>query len=261
MSNTLTMTSHRQPGQPERPGQHRQPEQRVRLGRRTVALALVAGFVGCGLVSSDIARISFDMPQRHYVFDTSAWRLPPAQLPEVACTTGDECCSMAQLLGIYNCSTSSPLACDNGACALPLTVETPPQTVDLGKEVPELKSLSGQTVADVFISRIQYSVNSTLNVDLPPVELFLGPNEATTTSDAGVKKFGTVPATPANTMTVGDVTLEPDSQKTLSSFARNFAVPFKFLARTTIVVRGGQPIPSGSVDVLVRGRLSVQPSL
>jgi hypothetical protein len=231
-----------------------------------VALGLVAGFVGCGLVSSDITTISFDLPQRHYLFDTAAWHLPPAQLPEVVCSTADECCSMAQLLGIYDCSTSPPLSCDGGSCALPLTVETPPATIDLGKEAPELRSLSGQTLADVFISRIQYSVVSTMNVDLPAVELFLGPNEANATTDPGVKKFGTVPVTPVGTDTTGknplpNVVLEPDSQQTFAGFARNFATPFKFLGRTTIVVRGGQPLPSGSVDIVVQGRLSAQPSL
>jgi hypothetical protein len=218
---------------------------------------------GCGILSTDIASISFDLPARHYVFDTAVWKLPAGTLPSIPCTSNDMCCSLAQQLVGYDCATNPALVCDASTCAVSLPVETPPQTIDLKMQVPQLSSFgSSQSLANVSISQIQYDVTSTLNRELPPVDLFLAPAGVTSTSDPQAHQFGTVPATPAATMLTGaSVVLEPDAGATFSSYAYHFGTPFEFLGRATVVIRGGDSTPTGSVDITVRGKVTARPNL
>jgi hypothetical protein len=258
----------------ERPsGPPRAPGEAPRRSPPGLPLGLALGFFaagigavgGCGLVSSDIATLSFDLPERHYVFDTAAWNLPMATLPAVPCTSDAMCCSAALALG-YDCTKGPALVCDTptavGACAVKLPVEPPPQIIDLGMQVSELSSLNGQTLASVSISQISYDVVSSLNIDLPPVELFLAPQNVTSAADPMAQKFGTVPATPKNaTISGGKVALEPNSEAIFSSYARNFKTPFQFLSRTVVTIRGGDTTPMGKVDIKVRGKVSARPTL
>jgi hypothetical protein len=213
---------------------------------------VVLSATGCGLISSDITRLSFELPTKTYHFDTSTWQLPATgTVPSVACTTDADCCAP----GSTSCATTG-LVCDGTMCALHKTVAVT-ETMTLGQEVPQLHG--AQSLADVFISQIRYAAVSTLNVALPPVTIYLAPNGVTDPSDPSAKKFGTVPSTPAHANTSGSVSLEPDAQQTFAGYAQMLDTPFTFIATTTVVVSGGMPIPSGSVDVSVTGTVSVQP--
>lgn len=228
------------------------------------ALAATVAVLGCGLISSDITKLSFDLPPKSYAFDTANWNLPAgANFPDVPCGDGQvvtDCCHPPAPLPAVDCAVT-PLSCDavasgGSACALhqPITVT---QTVNLGQEVPVLRSLSGQRLVDITISQIRYTVVNTLNVDLPPVELFLAADGVKDTSDPSkVMKFGTVPSMAAMTDATGAVRLEDDAEQIFARYAAEFATPFTFLATTTVVVPSGSPIPNGRVDITVTGQVS-----
>jgi hypothetical protein len=212
----------------------------------------------CGLVSSDIGTINFQLPARMYAFDTAPWGLPSGTLPAAPCATAADCCTAAAAVG-YSCA-ADPLACDAGSCSMTKTFEAPPQSVNLQAAAPS--SLSSQSVVDVSISKITYDVTSTMNVPLPPVELFLAPDGVTSSTDARATKFGTVPMIPAGAaVTGGQVALEPSAGATFAGYAHNFGTPFTFLARTTVKVGAGAPFPMGRVDITVSGVLSAKPNL
>ena len=216
----------------------------------------------CGLISSDIATVKFALPERTYSFDTAkaGWNLPPATLPDIACTDDAGCCTLAMVAvpGV-NCNM---VICDAMKCAVKVTVETPPQTINLKMEA-NLGSLNKQSAIDVTVSKIAYDVTTnTMNVDLPPVELFVAPDGTTTASDSAAKRFGTVPTIPAATpVTNGNVTLDPVGQEAFVGFAHNFSTPFVFLARTSVIVPAGSPLPMGAVEIKIKGQLSAKPSL
>lgn len=223
-----------------------------------LSLALTAA---CGLISSDIATIKFDLPERTYSFDTakSGWNLPPATLPEIPCTDDAGCCTlaMAAVPGI-NCNM---VICEASQCAVKVTVETPPQTVNLKMEA-NLGSLNKQSAIDVTVSKISYQVPvNTMNVDLPPVELFVAPDGTTSASDSAAKRFGTLPSIPSMQRDPGTVTLDPVGQNAFVGFAHNFGTPFVFIARTSVVVPAGTPLPMGAVEIKIQGQLSAKPSL
>src|SRR4051794_24187248 len=115
----------------------------------------VLGVAGCGLISSDLTRISFDLPTKTYHFATTDWQLPTTgTVPDVPCTTSAECCAAPGI----DCGATM-LACEGGMCALHKTV-TVAQTMDLGHEASELQGR--QQLADVFINEFRYTVASTL---------------------------------------------------------------------------------------------------
>ena len=73
-------------------------------------------------------------------------------------------------------------------------------------------------------------------------------------ADANASKFGTVPLTPAGTTVVaGNVALDPAGQNAFVAFAHDFGTPFVFIARATVIVPGGTPLPMGAIAIDVKG--------
>ena len=106
------------------------------------------------------------------------------------------------------------------------------QVMNLGMEVSQLSGYTG--FVNIKIKRISYEVmTNTLDVNLPEIYLYLGPEGAKTSMDADVMKFGTVPAIPAMTKTSGDVILDSNAAGALAHFTSNITAPFTFIAETT----------------------------
>ena len=249
------------------------PVARARRARAGQALArggsvlLMLG-LGCGLISSDITKVSFDLPPRSYRFDTqqAGWNSAStstfSSVPAIPCGADPDCCpAQISLLGL-DCSS---IVCDqsNGTCAFALTVETPPTTIDLKAEVPSISSISSQSIIDITVSQITYDVTeNSLNVDLPPVDLFVADNGATSTLDPSAVRFGTVPViVKGTTLTAGKVTLAASAKDAFNKIGHHLGTPFVFLSRARVLVPGGTPIPMGALSLTVRGRLSAQPGL
>jgi hypothetical protein len=57
----------------------------------------------------------------------------------------------------------------------------------------------------------------------------------------------------------GDVDLVPDVAQIFAPFAHEPAVPFNFIAATTVVIPSGSAIPNGAVAITVTGQLTAQP--
>jgi len=234
-------------------------------------LVVAALGAACGLISSDITKVSFDLPPKSYRFDTqeSGWKSADTMkfgtVPAISCTTDADCCPPAVVALGLDCSS---IVCDvppgTATCAYALTVETPPQTIDLKAEVPQVSSISSQSIIDIAISQITYQVTeNSLNVDLPPVDLFLADNGATSTLDPSAVKFGTVPVIPKlTTVPDGKVTLDqPAAKDAFNKIGHHLGTPFVFIARSRVLVAGGTPVPSGALSITVGGRLSAQPGL
>src|SRR6266404_4873891 len=163
---------------------------RIKVSYVSVASLLLAGALGCGLISKDILRTTFNLPAKTYSFDTAGWHLPSGTIPEVPCGAGQvvtDCCNPPDPLPQPDCSVNA-LSCDNNVCALHVDVSVS-QVMDLKKEVPALSSFSNQSLIDVTITQIKYAYSSSMNVDLPPVDLYLAPDGVTSASDPSAKKF------------------------------------------------------------------------
>jgi hypothetical protein len=229
---------------------------------RRLALASLMGLVvGCGLISSDVAEIKFNLPARMYSFDSSSFGVPAGISGEVPCGAGQivtDCCNPPAPLPAPDCSVNA-LTCEqneNGmdVCMAQANVSQS-QTMNLGQEVQQLSGLTG--LVSISIKRITYEVTAnTLDVNVPDVVLYLAPSGVTDPGDPSAKKFGTLPAIPAMTTVSGDVVLEPNSASVLESFTSNIRSPFTFIAATTLKVSHS---PTGRIDMTITGQLAARP--
>ncbi len=226
----------------------------------TAAGAAGALVLGCGLISGSLTTITFGIPKKMYSLDTTdgqRWKTPPGGIPAQPCGAGTpiaDCCAPAP--GVTVDCQSYPLACEAGTCTLGLRVEIP-QSINLGMEAPEFKRVEGQSVAAIHLKAIHYDVVNNLNVDVPPIDIFLAPSDATSSTHPGARKLGTVPLLPAGMSSRGDVVLVSGAKEIFASFARSYTVPFTVIAATTVKVKGGTT-PAGRLDMTIDGEAQVE---
>ncbi len=227
---------------------------RFRLSYAVVMALGLGGAMGCGLLSKDILKTSFNLPAKTFSVDTAAWKLPPGDFPAVPCGDGQpvaDCCDPPDPLPKVDCNATQ-LSCDNALCTLhqPISI---PQTMDLKKEVPALSSFSNQSVIDVEITRILYKYGSTMNIDMPPVTIYIAPDGVTDPNDPEAKQFGTTKVIHAGAGGEDTVVLTANAGALFADKAHHFGTPFNFIVATTVVIPSGSPVPSGRVTITVQG--------
>jgi hypothetical protein len=220
------------------------------------ALAAFVLLGGCGLISSDISKLTFDLPTETYTFDTAQWsNLPQGTIPPIACTSSDTCCAAGSLAGI-DCSTTMLTCNASGVCEADVP-ESAASSVNLAMQVPVLQSFPGHALSSITISSISYVVsNNSLNIDLPPMTIYLAPDGVQDPRYGDV--FGTIPAIPAGTDPSGMVMLVPNAAQVFAKYTGNISTPFTIIAAGTVAIPSGSPAPSGAITLSVTGTVSAQ---
>ena len=228
--------------------------------KATTSAIAALGLVGCGLISSDITKVTFDLPKETYTFDTAQWNIPPAlrglAFPSIACGSDNDCCTLGAAAGL-DC-TMTTLACQSGSCAAELP-ESQATSIDLATDV--MPSLSQYTsLVSISISRITYTVRSnSLNIDVPPLSIYLAPDGVTDPTDSRAQLFGTVPAITAGSTPTGNVQLVSNAASVFQTFTGNLSTPFEIITAATVVIGAGTPVPTGAITIEVTGAISAQP--
>ncbi|HVT08942.1 MAG TPA: hypothetical protein VHO67_15895 [Polyangia bacterium] len=229
----------------------------MRMSLRTAGVLGVVLF-GCSL---DITRITFDLPKQTYSFNTSMWvNLPPAaagvSFPSIPCSSDAQCCMLAAAANL-DCNTT-PLTCPAGTCEADVP-ESAYSPINLAMQVPQLATFPGHSLVKVSIASIKYVVSdNTLNVDLPEMQIYLAPDGVTDASDASAMLFGTIPPIPAGTDPAGAVEKAPNADAVLQMYTSNVSQTFNVIAKTTVVIAAGTPVPNGQITVTVTGAVSAQ---
>jgi hypothetical protein len=224
------------------------------------AIAVFTLLGGCGLISSDISKLTFDLPTETYTFDTAQWsNLPQGTIPAVPCPTID-CCTAGAAAGI-DCSTTMLTCNASGVCEADVP-ESAASSVNLAMQVPALTTFAGHALSNITISSISYAVsNNSLNIDLPPLTIYLAPDGVTDPHDPRALEFGTIPAiphTPPDNDPSGMVMLVPNASAVFAKFTGNISTPFTIIAAGTVAIPGGSPAPSGAITLSVTGVVSAQ---
>ena len=227
--------------------------------KATTSAIAALGLVGCGLISSDITKITFDLPTETYTFDTAQWNIPPALrgavFPSIACGTDNDCCTLGSAAGL-DC-TMTMLSCQSGSCAAELP-ESQATSINLATQVPSLSQYT--SLVSISISRITYTVRSnSLNVDIPPLSIYLAPDGVTDPTDSRAQLFGTVPTVAAGTTPTGNVQLVSNAASVFQTFTGNLSTPFEIITAATVVIGAGTPVPTGAITIDVTGAISAQP--
>jgi hypothetical protein len=223
--------------------------------------AVIAVFVllgGCGLISSDISKLTFDLPTESYTFDTAQWsNLPKGTIPAVPCGSASDCCTAATLTNSgLDCTT---LTCNSSSVCEADIPESAASSVNLAMQVPVLQTFAGHALSNITISSISYAVsNNSLNIDLPPMTIYLAPDGVTDPHDSRAVAFGTIPAIPAGTDPSGMVNLVSNAASVFAKFTSNISTPFTIIAAGTVAIPSGSPVPSGAITLAVTGTVSAQ---
>ncbi len=215
------------------------PLQRRQMVRLGVALLAVAG---CGLIDTDITSVGVELPTRSYEFNATGFDLPADNSIAIPCTTDEQCIDVAVHL--------------RGRRLHGRRRGHPEHRDEPGAGGAELGGVTG--AVDISIDRIGFAVTTnTLNVDLPPVLLYMAPAGVTDPADPRAMLFGTVPSVPAGQTTNGQVQLASNAGAVFKTFTHDLSMPFTFIASTTVKVASGSGVPSGRVVFSINGRLSV----
>jgi hypothetical protein len=148
--------------------------------------------------------------------------------------------------------------CEAGVCTVhyPISVV---QKMDLKKDAAQIAQYS--SLANISVESIGYDVVSTANVAIPELTIYLAPVDVTSPDDPRAVKFGTTATIPAMATTSGEVIKEPDADATFAMFASDLTVPFNFIAATTLTWVSGDPVPTGMVDITIKGKISAKPAI
>jgi hypothetical protein len=232
----------------------------MRKSLRGAGLLLAAGLLS-GAIACSLTRVTFDLPSQTYNFDTSMSGLPAAPagstFPTIPCGADGDCCTLAGAAG-YTCSSTLMLSCPAGSCEAQVP-ESTHSSVNLAMQVGQLATFPGHSLVNVSIQSINYTVsNNTLNVDLPPISIYLAPDGVTDPNDPSAELFGTVPPIPAGTNPSGNVQKTSNADAVFEKYTKNVSQTFNIIAAATVVIDGGSPVPNGHITVTVGGTISAQ---
>jgi hypothetical protein len=210
---------------------------------------------GCGLISSDVTNVSIALSPKMFTVDTSGWQVDQSAANLYLAMTCDPsqpapnvCSSAANTACPMNCSGT----CDSSShtCDLGLDVAVH-QGVDVAMEDPAIMQI--QAHAKVTIDQITYAIaDNTLDIATPPLTVYVAPMSVTNPSDAMAMPIGTVAAIPAMTVVPAtNLAYTTGGQAALEAALGNYMVPFNVIVGATLVVKDGDPVPTGKLDASV----------
>lgn len=236
-----------------------------------VAFALATLLVqGCVLLESHTFTESYSLDPLEF---KQAFDRPPHQLPTQSCDPGaaDACAAVGvdqpSYLGV---------SCDARTRACSGVVELRRlQVIDLSSQAGFPADAARYGATGAGIDRIPYWITTnTFNVALPAVDVFVAPQTARDEGAPRAVRLGQMAMLPsrsascgdkrdaqgdtaADTAMVCDLPLTDAGRSALANFAKDFKTPFTVIVHGKMTVRGGEPIPSGMLDLFVRPRISL----
>jgi hypothetical protein len=217
---------------------------------------LVAASTGCGLISSDVTDFDLTLPDKSFSIDTSSWQIDQAKAQVLLNTS----CAAAPSV----CNTAAQMACDMNCsgtcnasqrCELQLDVSLY-KTIDLVMEKPELKSINDQPIIKVTIDSVTYEVTTnTLNVKTPELKMYVAPTSVMDPKSPDASEIGTIaPVDAGTTVPPTPVMFNDTGKMKLISVMSMYKTPFNVIVGSTLTVAGGQMVPTGKLDAVVRIR-------
>jgi hypothetical protein len=230
------------------------------------AVLIAATVGGCNLVDVNTFNIPYSFDAQHF---TRTFANSSSTVPNAPCSPSLDPCAAAQ--ANLPPGAQATISCDTGAGSCVATAELRLlYPVDLTKAQTPLPSQAVQLGIDhADLSKIAYWVMAnSLNVDTPPIDLFVAPAEARDETQGTL--LGSVATLPAGSAACGDkpdgsgdpaaagamvcdLPLQAAGKSQLQQFVKNFkTTPFQIIAHTVVTAHAGDPVPSGTIDFWVR---------
>jgi hypothetical protein len=228
------------------------------MRERSLAVLLAATLsTSCGLIDSDVTRFDLNLPKKDFKLDTADWKLKAeGTLPAVMCPATD-------------CSAAVDSFCETGACASEcstagtcdvLVKVSVFQMFNLDLESPELDAIDNQPVIDVTVDTVDFNIlTNTLNVATPPLTVFMAPQGVSDPASAEAVEIGTIASIPAGQAGVEPLVLTEAGRVSMKGFLDNYKAPFNIIVAGTVVVKAGDPVPTGRLAGQVEAKAFVSP--
>jgi hypothetical protein len=227
-----------------------------------VLAALALG--GCNLVNANTFSIDYAFDPQEY---QKSFGNAQGTIPQVACdSSNDQCAQDTQALLQGSSLTAS---CDAGSMECRASAELRlSYPVDLSSQSSFPPEAVQYGINFVHIKSVRYWVASnSLSVATPPIDLYVAP--ASAKDESGGTRLGSVAPLGARsaactdtvdkdgdpnagTAMVCDLALDSAGTAALANFAKDYKNEFQIIAHAVVSAKGGDPVPSGSIDFVVR---------
>ena len=212
-------------------------------------VALLSG--ACGLISSDVDNFVLELPEWRFTVDMAMSGIAGSgQMPDLNCPPVD-------------CAAQNGTFCPDGACEVVCGEDTKCRVaaaislyrmVNLANEKPELASLDGRSGVSVGIDEISFLIEvNTLSMDLPPLQIYIGPTTSLEPGQDGVVPVGTIAATAQGTVGERPIEFTAEGRMLFDETLSNYTIPFHLIVGTTFEVVSGQDLPRGQLAGKVVG--------
>jgi hypothetical protein len=212
-------------------------------------VAAVCWLGACGeLVEPDLSTLHFQLLPMKYAVDARLLSVP-ATFYRLRCGEDEGVCCRA-----FDCAVL-PLLCRQDACVTDFRFEAY-VTVDLRAEAPALTRLGVQHRSALVVSRLHVDAENALNMDLPPLELWLAPVHVNTANHPDAEHFATLPALPAQRRRTGAVVeVPPAAQAAFARYARAWGA-FNMIAVAPLGIASTDRPLAGNAAMTVRIELA-----
>ena len=233
---------------------------RSALGLSAALSLAVMGSAACGLISTNILDKTFELGAQKFSLDFGT---TVGKVPSIACTVaGDTKCSTlgSQVSAAGGTATGN---CDTNAklCYADITV-TKSYPVTLSNEPSFVSSIGSKAISVVKAIELNYGANNGSTVNLPDMDLYIGPDTAKSPTDKDVYLIDKIPA-------IGKGVNIPDKSRKIvvqagtpafdrfSYYLQNPKVPFSLMVVGKPTVKANDDLPSGKVDISITPAFTV----
>jgi hypothetical protein len=230
-------------------------------------MAVAALAAGCNLVGTNTLSVPYSFDPQEYM--KSLGQETGASFPKVDCSTAADCAQASQTLPMGSSLTAS---CDPTAKSCRATTElrlSYPINLSMQSSFPQSALQLGIDFVD--IAKIEYWVASnTITVPTPAIDLYVAPASAKDESmGTHLGSIAPLAAKSANckdppdtdaasgTAMVCDMPLDQAGKDQLAAFAKDYKNEFQIIAHATISAKGGDPLPAGAIDFVVRPVIAI----
>lgn len=222
------------------------------MNRLTLLLcaALAGSVASCGLIDSSVDDFTLGFPRKDFTVDTAQWQITVMgdTFPTIPCSATSECQAAASSLCAANCTAS----CEASMCQAHVPVSLF-KSFNLALDAPEYQTIDEQTAISVHVDSVEFIVETnTMNVAVPPLDVYMAPIDVTDSSSPSALRIGTVTSVgPGQT---GSQELQTDAagEANLEMFMSNFRTPFNVIVSSTVNISAGDPVPMGMLQGYVK---------
>jgi hypothetical protein len=227
---------------------------------RLLAAPLLAS--GC-VVANNAISVPYDLPPQEFKQD---FGMQSGTLMHVPCTSDALCMMIQTPMGSTAACDATTMECKLVTAVRLITSINLSQQQGFPDAIAKSSAVQGVTVGAVHY----WTASNSLNIATPPIDIYVGPQSVQTETDEGAVLLGTVASLPAGMLTACrngtpgtqaaycDMPLSPDGQAALAMLAKSYQTPFNVLVVAHLEVHGGDPIPSGLLDLFVQPSLAFE---